>query len=201
MIRNQPEQPSTAILVRGLPGGGKTFVARELEKALGTDRVVMLDPDATDYDSPEYLDHTKQLTVEGVDPAIHAYRFLRAKAYKGIADHKIIIWNQPFTNLEIFNKMTANLKIQADEHNTKLFILAVEVEVDPVVAKQRIAERKQQGGHGPSDHTFGRFVNDYKTFANVGYHTVTVDGSANVSDSVAKIEQALEDLWQKNLYF
>jgi len=201
MLKDQPQQSSTVILVRGLPGSGKTYVALELEKSLGADQVVMLDPDATDYESPEYLEHAKQLTAEGVDPLLHAYRFLRAKAYKGIADHKIVIWNQPFTNLEIFNKMTANLKIQADEHNTKLFILVAEVEVDPAAAKQRVEQRKQQGGHGPSDNTFSRFVYDYKTFANDGYQTVTIDGSAAVADSVAKISQALEDLWAKNLYF
>lgn len=181
------------IFVRGLPGSGKTYIAVELQKALGED-VVMLDPDATDYESKEYEEHTKKLTEEGVDPKLHAYRFLRGKAYKGIADHKIILWNQPFTNLEIFHKMVANLRIQADENHVKLQILVVEVEIDHDTARERVMKRRQAGGHGPSDDTFARFTSDYKSFANDGYNTVTVNGEDDVSVSVQTIITALNDL-------
>jgi predicted kinase len=187
-----PDHP-VIILIRGLPGSGKTYIAMELQKELGQD-VIMLDPDATDYESKAYAQHTQALTAEGVDPKLHAYRFLRAQAYQGIADHKIIMWNQPFTNLEIFNKMTANLRLQAEAHKTSLSMLVVEVMIDPAHAQQRVRERKSQGGHGPSDATFSRFVGDYKTFANEGYTTVTVHGEDNVSDSVAKIIEALQKL-------
>ena len=103
------------IFVRGLPGSGKSYVTNRLQKELG-EGVVVLDPDATDYDSKEYHEHTKVLTEQDVNPALFAYRFLREKAYKAIEENKVVIWNQPFTNLEIFNKMIANLRIKADEH-------------------------------------------------------------------------------------
>lgn len=186
----------TLIIVRGLPGSGKTYLAAELIKALGQDEVVMLDPDATDYDSPAYAEHTKALAADGVDPKLHAYRFLRAQAHRGIETHKTIIWNQPFTNLEIFNKMVANLRGHAAEHNTQLPILVVEVEVDPAIAKGRVAERKQQGGHGPSDQTFARRVDDYTSFAPYGYATVSVRGDEDVTASVSRVLQALQDLPQ-----
>lgn len=182
------------IIVRGLPGSGKSYLAKKLRDSLGAGEVVMLDPDATDYDSKEYLAHVKALTAEGVDPKLFAYRFLRGQAYDGIADHKIILWNQPFTNLEIFNKMIARLEDQATEHKTKLTILVVEVEIDQVVAKERVAQRKQGGGHGPSDALFERYVNDYESFASEGYNTVTVQGEGDTTVSVHKIEDALDDL-------
>lgn len=182
------------VLVRGLPGSGKTYIATELRKKLGDDQVVMLDPDATDYDSKAYAEHVKAQNAEGVDPKLHAYRFLRAQAYQGIADHKIVIWNQPFTNLEIFNKMVANFNIQAEENKTTLSILVVEVEIDPAVAKKRVDKRKQAGGHGPSDDTFARFISDYTTFAPHGYTTLTVRGEDEATVSVAKIFDALQDL-------
>jgi tRNA uridine 5-carbamoylmethylation protein Kti12 len=184
----------TIILIRGLPGSGKTYIAKELQKTLGLKNAIMLDPDATDYKSEAYKQHTKKLTQEGVDPKIHAYRFLRAKAYQGIADHKIILWNQPFTNLEIFNKMVANLKIQADEHKTELTILVVEVEIDHSIAKNRVNLRKHAGGHGPSDNTFKRFINDYTSFAPHGYKTVTVNGEDDVNKSINSIMKALRSL-------
>jgi predicted ABC-type ATPase len=185
------------IVVRGIPGSGKTYLAEELRTALGADNVVMLDPDATDYDSKEYQAHTQSLTAEGVDPKLHAYRFLRGQAYDGIADHKIIIWNQPFTNLEIFHKMVGRMHDQAAACNTTLPILVVEVVIDDKIAKARVAKRMQAGGHGPSDATFERFVRDYATFANEGYDTVTVQGEDDRAASVAKIVQAAESLLQQ----
>lgn len=182
------------ILIRGLPGSGKSYLALALQKSLGKDMVVMLDPDATDYKSKAYAAHTKALSREGVDTKLHPYRFLRAKAHKGIATHKIIIWNQPFTNLVIFNKMIANLKAHAGGHDTHLSILVVEVEIDSLVAKGRIEARKHAGGHGPSDNTFNRFINDYGSFSEEGFNTVAVNGQDDVSVSVKAIMKALEEL-------
>jgi predicted ABC-type ATPase len=190
------KQPNVALLiiVRGLPGSGKTYVAQQLVHTFNKDEVVMLDPDEVDQTSPAYLSHVAQATVEGVDPALHLYRYLRGQAYQGIADKKVIIWNQPFTNLEIFNKMMANLRIQADEHNVHLQVLVVEVEVDTAVAKERVATRKEAGGHGPSHVTFDRFVNDYHSFADHGYTTVQIDGAADVNSSVQQIQTAIRNL-------
>jgi predicted kinase len=191
-----PDHP-LLIVVRGIPGSGKTYLAEELRTALGEDNVVMLDPDATNYDSKEYKAHTQALTTEGVDPKLHAYRFLRGQAYDGIAAHKIIIWNQPFTNLEIFHKMVGRMHDHAAACDTTLPILVVEVAIDDTVAKARVAKRMQAGGHGPSDATFERFVRDYATFANEGYDTVTVQGEDDRAASVAKIVQAAEALLQQ----
>jgi thymidylate kinase len=182
------------IFIRGLPGSGKTYLAMELQKAIGEDEVVMLDPDATDYKSREYLEHVQAQTAEGVDPALHPYRFLRAQAYQGIADHKVIMWNQPFTNLEIFNKMIDRLRTHAAEHKTELPILVVEVEVDPATAKERVVRRKQAGGHGPSDATFARRVGDYTSLAAHGYNVVVVHGEDDVAASVATVMAALQEL-------
>lgn len=195
MNKQQNRAYPTLILVRGLPGSGKSYLAIELQKLIGKEKVVMLDPDATDYDSTEYAEHVKAQTADGVDPKLHAYRFLRAKAHRGIASHKVIIWNQPFTNLEIFNKMVANLRAHAAEHDTYLPVLVVEVEIDHGIAKDRVAKRKQAGGHGPSDNTFTRFTNDYISFANHGYNTVTVDGKGDIATSVSLVMKALQDLW------
>jgi predicted ABC-type ATPase len=187
-------EAETIILIRGLPGSGKSVIAHELQKSLGSDRVVLLDPDTIDFDSPEYKLHSETLAKEGIDNTLHAYRFLRAQAYKGIADNKIVIWNQPFTNLEIFNKMVANFYTQAQEHNMNLNVLVVEVEVDAALAIKRVAARKKAGGHGPTDNTFARFVSDYKSFAHDGYKTVTIQGADDISKSVARIEEELDHL-------
>ncbi len=182
------------VLVRGLPGSGKSYLADALQQAIGADAVVMLDPDATDYDSQAYKDHVAAQTAEGVDPKLHAYRFLREQAYQGIRDHKVIIWNQPFTNLEIFQKMVDRLQTHAAENNTSLPMLVVEVAADPAIAKERVEARKHDGGHGPSEATFARFAREYATASPLGYTTLSVNGQADVAASVASIIDALNKL-------
>lgn len=194
---SQPSHP-ILILIRGLPGSGKSYIAIKLNAALqslyGPDSTVVLDPDATDYTSEAYLQHVKDQTAEGVDPILHPYRFLRAQAYSGITGNKIIVWNQPFTGLDSFLKVTDRLQEYAKEHDTTLPMLVVEVNLDPEVAKARVDARKQAGGHGPSDATFQRFANDYKSFAEHGFTTIAVQGDADTSQSVATILQAIQNL-------
>jgi predicted kinase len=82
----------------------------------------------------------------------------------------------------------------AAEQSVKLHILIVEVEVDSDVAKARIAKRKSEGGHGPSDATFVRFMNDYKSFGYLGFDTITVDGAADIAVSTSKIMRHIQNL-------
>jgi thymidylate kinase len=182
------------ILVRGLPGSGKSYLAEAIKEKIGKDKVVTVDPDVTDHTSKEYLELSRTLTTEGVDAKFHPYRFLRAQAHAAIAAHKIIIWNQAFTNLDGFNKTIINLQAYAEEHNTQLPVLVVEVEVTENVARARVADREGRGGHGVTGEAFARFINEYVTFAGKGYNIVVVNGENNVDKSAALVIEALQTL-------
>jgi len=182
------------LIIRGLPGSGKTYLAAALREAIGSTKVVMLDPDAIDYTSKTYAEHTHALTTQGVEKLFHPYRFLRSKAHKAISAGKIIIWNQPFTLPDGLERTLKNLCNYAAEHDITLPVLLVEIEVDLLVAKARVLRRKRRGGHGPSDGRFARFVDEYTSFAGKGYPTITVSGEVEVSVSASLVVEALQSV-------
>jgi thymidylate kinase len=184
----------TLIMVRGIPGSGKSYVVAKLQESIGKDNVVILDPDATDHSSKEYTELSSTLTAEGVDAKLHPYRFLRTNAYKAVDAHKIIIWNQAFIDLDGFGKTVNNLSAYALDHGTKLPTLVVEVEINSDIAKQRVAKRAAEGGHDVPEEAFDRFIDRYESFATKGYTTVTVNGEDDVATSVSSILRALEKL-------
>lgn len=175
------------IIIRGIPGSGKTFLANKLAASIGTIKCVNLDPDATDYDSEEYKQHVNQQTKDGVDAKLHAYRFLRAKAYKAIAENKIIIWNQPFTDLDIMKKVTERLTEQAKLEGTNLPIIVLEVTVPKEIAWQRIQDRIKHGGHGPTENKFAQFFDQYKSATSYNYNCITINGLEDNDDLIQKI--------------
>lgn len=194
MASSQSGSHPTLILVRGLPGSGKSYLARALGESIGDEAVVLVDPDAIDQAGSEYRDFSKALLADGVDAKLHPYRFLRAKAYQAITDHKVIIWNQAFTNLDGFNKTVVNLQGYAAEHSTSLPLLVVEVEVDETTARDRVAERAGQGGNNVSEEAFVRFIAEYKTFVDEGFNTVVVNGKDDVTISVKAVLKAFHRL-------
>lgn len=174
----ESSKTATVLFVRGIPGSGKTTIAEYIKEA-SLSGAVVLDPDLIDYNGEDYQNHTKEQAKQGVDPKLFAYRYLRAQAYDAITDGKLVIWNQPFSNLEIFNKITARLTEHARSVKKKVNFLIVEVEVDPQLAYQRVQKRKSEGGHGPSQDRFDQFVDDYQTFAEEGYEVEVVDGNSS----------------------
>lgn len=182
------------VLIRGLPGSGKSYLATALVAAIGEEQVVTLDPDTIDYASEEYQALSEQLSRDGVDEKFHPYRYSRARAYAGIGHDQVIIWNQAFTNLDGVQKTVNNLQAYAEEHGKQLPVLVVEVGIDANTARQRIASRKAAGGHDVPDENFARFTADFRSFAGEGFPTVQVKGDGDINTSVAAVTSALGSL-------
>jgi predicted kinase len=182
------------MLIRGIPGSGKSYLAEVIRKTIGADMVVLLDPDSIDYTSDSYIDLSKSLAAEGVEEKFYPNRFLKSEAYEAVKQGKLIIWNQPFTDAGGFERTIDSVRTFAAEQHIPLPILLVEVEVDHETAKQRVSSRKAQGGHGPSDGRFTRFTQEYISFGDKGYRTVIVHGEDNVAQSAAIVMRALHEL-------
>jgi deoxyadenosine/deoxycytidine kinase len=207
MVRMSPLQPNDQethtnqtivgpilVLIRGLPGSGKSYLAAKLQEQIGSDRVILLDPDTIDYTDMAYTTLSKSLHAAGVEEKFHPNRFLKAKAHAAVTNHKIIIWNQPFSDAWGFERTVDNIRTFATEQNITLPILLVELEIDHDLAKQRIAKRREEGGRGPSVERFTRFISDYTSLADKGYKTVIVRGDGDVAVSAGAVLSALRQL-------
>lgn len=194
MSQENASKNPVLIIIRGVPGGGKSYLANALVDKLGADNVVLLDPDKVDQSSDEYKQYSQALSKEGIEEKFHLYRFSRQQAYDAMPLKKIVIWNQGFMDFKGLSLTIKRIEDVAIEHNLTLKTLVVDVEIDPETAKSRIAARVQQGGHNVPDDALARFVDQYKSFAGNGYPTVTVSGTDELEQSVQKVLDGFESL-------
>ena len=186
------ENQATVLFIRGIPGSGKSTIAKFLSEKIKAD-ILILDPDSIDYQGKAYLNHVETMKIQGVDPKLFAYRFLRQQAYDGIEAKKLVIWNQPFSNLEIFNKMTKRLYDFAKVVGVKLKIIVVEVEIDSELAYSRIKDRIRKGGHGPTRGRFEKFTVELTSFKNTNDQVINVDGTSADKASDKIIDELKEN--------
>lgn len=179
------------VIVRGIPGGGKSYLALSLQAALGQDNVVILDPDAIDKESSGYKQLSAQLSADGVDQKFHPFRYLRAQAHQAIDAGKVLLWTQAFNDFAGFKITVDKLIAYAHEQGKDLPVLVVEVEISRAVARTRIDERAHRGGHYVPDERLDQFFADYKSFAGQGYKTITVNGEVAAALSTEQVLKAL----------
>jgi hypothetical protein len=180
---------ATLLFIRGIPGSGKSFLATELLKSLNN--VVLLDPDTIDFNDPEYVTFSKELTNDNLDVIIHPFRWLRKKACESVKPGALIIWNQPFTNRGVFDRLVNFIQNEADKKNVAVHVLVLEVDVTQEVAYERILSRISAGGHGPTKKTFASRATDYVSFED-GYDTLHLDGTTDVQILAKKVHKYLQ---------
>ncbi len=192
MNKEDTDSQAWLVIIRGLPGSGKSYIAQKLEALIGKEKTLILDPDDIDFTSREYINFSAELTRTNVDSILHPYRFLRANAYAGIETGKLVVWNQAFTNQDLVHRTIVNLQAHADEKSVKLHCLVVDVIVDPQLAKVRVESRVNAGGHTVNSDEFERFIRDYQPFHGYDYSMLTLSGESSVEESALKILEKVE---------
>ncbi len=186
MENSTNNQSTTIIMMRGLPGSGKSQIARVVQAQL-QNHVVVLDPDGIDFSSEAYILMASQLRESGVDEKLYPYRFLRSQAHTAIENGKIVLWNQAFTHQDLLDRTIKNLTVYAHEVGKEVEIFVVEVDIEPDKALNRIQDRVMNGGHDVPQEVFNRFVREYTTFESYGYPIIRISGDDDPAKSALKI--------------
>lgn len=177
------------IIIRGIPGSGKTSIARGLTEALGN--VEHIDPDDVDVASEVYRDFSRSLSAQGIDEKFHMYRYLNAKARAAIDAGSVLIWNQAFIDFKGLSITIERLREYADGRGIPLPVLVVNVAIDPAVARRRTEARAAQDGRIIDDDVMARFIRDYVPLDQAAYPSITVQGADPVATSVTAVVDAL----------
>lgn len=154
------------IIIRGIPGSGKTDLAEYVQTKWDTSNLVVLDPDYVNQTDPDFLSYrSDQLATDEIykkesfenDPQLIdklvVSRYLLNQAKEAISTGKSVIWNQPwsikYNILWTINEIQLSASEQARVHP-----IIVELVIRESVARKRVESRKTRGGHGPSERTF-----------------------------------------------
>src|SRR6056297_2447341 len=114
-MTDKEQASATIIFIRGIPGSGKSFAAENLKRSVLGKNVTLLDPDFIDTSDTKYKELSTALTAEGINNAIHPFRWLRQQAIVKAQDNSVIIWNQPFTDEGVFDRLVSYLQTEIEK--------------------------------------------------------------------------------------
>ncbi len=165
-IREKPQETVRVILIRGIPGSGKSTVSGEIVKRIGQASCAIIDPDDIDYEGRDYSDFVEKTRIEctDLDSKFYPYRFMLDQFKTAIRNGKCVIWNQPFSNTEGLEHTLNKIEEIGRTNSICLAISIVEVSVNPQIAYARVSRRIENGGHGPSPFTFVEFIGRFESF-------------------------------------
>src|SRR3989344_3573670 len=99
------------MIIRGLPGSGKSTLTNELLKLTDLSNAIRLNPDFVQIDSPEFvkfcLTRPKDLPLKKL-----VYRFLLYSACEKLPTGGQVIWEQPWRKLELLRLTLENIKVR-----------------------------------------------------------------------------------------
>ncbi len=186
-------KPKVIIFVRGIPGSGKSCLSQKVKDQMPRDYVVLVDPDSVDKNSIDYSDFVENLKKKhpDLDPKVFLYRYLLCLVREKLLEEKLIIWNQPFSDLENLDYTITKVKSFVPE-GRRLNILVVDIEVDKEEARQRVKKRKEEGGHGPDDKYFDKLVCSFQKAESLGYDYLCVKSEPGMDLPLREILKRME---------
>ncbi len=174
----------TLVLVRGLPGAGKTTLSRLIASKTNGEGCMRLNPDEIEKENQEYLSLKSRLRKEGVDEDLCPYRYLKKKALEGLRNGITVVWDQPWSSSDGVRYTLGFLKSRTE---SDLEIHIIDVDLEPEIAWERVDERIEEGGHGPDKEHFDRLVEDFERGEVFGENYHVISGAGWIEEDIEKI--------------
>jgi hypothetical protein len=158
------KQGPVLILLRGLPGAGKSTLTKEIVSSFSIQTAVeVIDPDAITPDDP----HFQNFKAEDSEPdreKVLVYRYNSYRAIQFLTLKKIVIWDQVWSKLDglvlTVRKILGGL-VGVGEDNFRLPIFVMEIHYSAEQAYIRVEGRNRKGKDLPI-HIFEKYVNNFR---------------------------------------
>ncbi len=178
------------ILIRGLPGAGKSHLAELLIGQMEFEEAVFCDPDKVITEGEDFLRFLEENNEEGMSIKTMIYRFLLKRAAEGLKNRRDVIWDQPWRSiwgieytLDFLNKY-----LILENTNSPYEVCVVELNVSVEEAFARVKRRIENGGHGPDEEVFNRFVAEYEPPQKLGDRAKIIELNGELqSDQLVQI--------------
>jgi len=183
-------QKGFLLIVRGLPGSGKTTA---IDRATTLSASLRLDPDKVDTLSSEFVSFSEQCP-KTLPVKKKIYRYLLRKACVMLHMGKIVVWEQPWRSRDLFILTLENIAvigydIQSPDISALPFaVIIVEIYVSSEEALTRVSERSIKGRHPLTPEDFSQFNEPLEPFNNLGFPFARFDGTQTPSELARDIE-------------
>lgn len=160
------------VLIRGIPGAGKTSIAEKVAKTLN---FYHIDPDLLNTSSVDYKKYAEEL-VETVPERRIIYRYLLKKTVECLNNNKSVIWSQPWRILERLDLTIRNIYFflkKEEKWDEKLSDILKELNIEIIVieittphntAFERLKKRYKDNKHKWDGNLFDEHIKRHEKF-------------------------------------
>jgi thymidylate kinase len=174
----------TLIMIRGIPGSGKSTLSRRMLEMLGS-RATEINPDEARYKNGHFDNNSEN------EAGIFAY--LDSLAKDRLRDGGVVVWQQVWTTLKTGRNLQDHIR---DKFNPGSLIL-IEIDIPKEVAWERIVNRESQGGSQRiTRDEFDRYVNQYISLGAVIAESerILINGQDLLEKNVDIVERRLKSM-------
>ncbi|MDO8728909.1 MAG: AAA family ATPase [bacterium] len=190
------------MIIRGLPGSGKSTLVDRLVRLTDLSGAKRLDPDLVEVNAPEFtrfcITRPKDLPLKKL-----IYRFLLSSACEELSVGGQVIWEQPWRKLELFRLTLENINVRG-YHLSEIadypFVIAiVEIYLPTDEVYRRVASRYQAGQHPLTTEDFADFVQSSDSFDGLNLPMLIVDGTLPLTTQVDSVVDFLRKVSERRI--